>query len=295
MSPQENEAQVAIAVLAAHADGHQVESERDEVEAISRGLVSSVPGTVDRARLPELARALRSPDGRRRAFETAVAVCDSDGALSDPERAFLAELARELGIERELQTEVEHSGDALAAAPIAAAAPVDEAETDELIRRTAILCGGLELLPQGLASLAILPLQMRMVYSIGKRYGYELDRGHLKDFVAAAGLGLTSQVLEGLARRIVGGLVGRIAGGFLRGLAGPATGAAFTFASTHALGQLARRYYAGGRKLTAAEMRASFTSLFDDAKGLAERHAGDMQRRAAGVNASDLAALVKGA
>jgi tellurite resistance protein/uncharacterized protein (DUF697 family) len=294
MSPQETDALLAIAALAAHADGHQVESEREEVEAISTGLAAAVPAAAERGHLPRLARTLRSPGSRRRAFEAAVAVCDSDGTLSPEERSFLSELAQELGIEREEEAEVERRGDALAAAPLASAPAADDAGTDELIRRTAILCGGLELLPQGLASLAILPLQMRMVYAIGKHHGYELDRGHLKEFVAAVGLGLTSQYLESFARRLVGGLLGRIAGGFLRGLAGPATGAAFTFAATHALGQVARRYYAGGRELSAAELKDAFASLFDDARGLADRHAGDMQRRASSVDLSDLLSLVKG-
>jgi uncharacterized protein (DUF697 family) len=244
--------------------------------------------------LPELARTLRSPDSRRRAFETAVAVCDSDAELSADERAFLAELARELGIEADQEREIERLGDELITSPLAAASPTDDAEIDQLIRRTAILCGGLEMLPQGLASLAILPLQMRMVYSIGKRHGYELDRGHLKEFLATVGVGLTSQYLEGLARRLVGGLVGKIAGGFLRRLAGPATGAAFTFAGTHALGHVAKRYYAGGRKLSGSELRQTFSSLFSEAKDLAERHTGDMQQRASGLSVADLIPLVKG-
>jgi len=294
LSPQETQALVSIAVLAAHADGHQVESERGEVEAVARGLSAALPGTVERARLSELARALRSPQVRERTFETAVAVCNCDGALSAEERTFLSELARELGIERDRVAEVEKVGDALATAPLSGTAPANDAETDEMIRRTAILCGGLELLPQGLSSLAILPLQMRMVYSIGKLHGYELDRGHLKDFLATVGVGLTSQYLEGFARRLVGGVVGKVAGGFLRGLAGPATGAAFTFAATHALGQVAKRYYASGRKLTGAQLKESFTSLFQDAKGLAERHTGDMQRSAASVDVKNLLPLLKG-
>jgi len=294
LSPQETQALVSIAVLAAHADGHQVESERGEVEAVARGLAASVPGKVERARLAELARSLGSPQARERAFALAVAVCDCDSALSSEERTFLAELARELGLEREKVAELERTGDALVTAPLSGAAPASDQESDELIRRTAILCGGLELLPQGLASLAILPLQMRMVYRIGKRHGYELDRGHIKDFLATVGVGLTSQYLEGVARRLIGGLVGKVAGGFLRGLAGPATGAAFTFAATHALGQVAKRYYASGRKLTGAQLKESFTSLFDDAKGLAERHTADMQRSAASVDVKNLLPLLKG-
>jgi uncharacterized protein (DUF697 family)/tellurite resistance protein len=294
MTTQETQALVSIALLAAHADGRQVESERGEVEAVAKGLAATVPGSVERARLPELARALRSPELRQRAFETAVAVCESDAGLSAEERAFLGELGRELGLGQSQVEEVTRQGEALAAAPLAGNAPVNDAEVDDLIKRTAILCGGLELLPQGLASLAILPLQMRMVYRVGKRYGFDLDRGHLKDFLATVGLGLTSQYLEGFARRLVGGLVGSIAGGFLRGLSGPATGAAFTFATTHALGQVAKRYYSGGRKLSSGDLKQAFTSLFDDGKTLAQRHAADMQRASSAIDVKNLLPLLKG-
>ncbi len=294
MTPQESQALISIAVLAAHADGRQVESERGEVEAVAKGLAASVPGSVERARLPEFARALGSPEMRQRAFETAVAVCQSDAGLSAEERAFLTVLGKELGLGSAQIEEVTRQGESLAAAPLAGGAPANDAEVDELIRRTAILCGGLELLPQGLASLAILPLQMRMVYRIGKRYGFELDRGHLKDFLATVGLGLTSQYLEGFARRLVGGVVGSIAGGFLRGLSGPATGAAFTFATTHALGQVAKRYYSSGRKLSGSDLKQAFTSLFDDGKAMAQRHAADMQRASSGVDVKNLLPLLKG-
>ena len=49
-------------------------------------------------------------------------------------------------------------------------------EQDSVILNYAILNGALELLPDTLASMAIIPLQMKMVYRIGKSYGYELDR-----------------------------------------------------------------------------------------------------------------------
>jgi len=40
---------------------------------------------------------------------------------------------------------------------------------------------------------ADIPLQMKMVYRIGKSYGFDLDRGHIKDFLATAGVGMASQ------------------------------------------------------------------------------------------------------
>lgn len=293
MNQQEREAVLALAVLAAGADGARVEAESAEIEAIAAGLASTLPGAVDRGRMPELTRALLSPRAREQAYETAVAVCDADGSLTGPEREFLAGLAAELGLARERRAEIERRAGALVVEPIAAEpAPADAAGLDALIRRTAILCAALELLPQGLASLAVVPLQMRMVYAIGKRHGYELDSGHLKDFLAAAGVGLSSQVLEGLARRVVGGLLGRLGGGFLRGLGGQATGSAFTFATTWALGRVAERYYAGGRKLSGAQLREAFGALVGEARGLADREAGDIRARAASLDVGDLASLV---
>jgi uncharacterized protein (DUF697 family)/tellurite resistance protein len=288
MDADERQALIAIAVLAARADEEQLEAERAEVEAIARGLESEVPGAVERARLAELARTLRSPERRRQAWDGALAVCRADGALSAAEHGFLDDLARELGIERVREREA--LADALAEAPLSAGG--DET-SDALIARTALWCGALELLPQGLASLAIVPLQMRMVYRLGLRHGQELDRVHLRVLMAAAGVGMTGQVLEGFARKLVGDLIGRVGGGFLRGLAGSATSAAFSYATTLALGRTAERYYAGGRKLTGAELRKVFTDLFTDARSEAKRREGDVRDFAHGLDPSRLLELVR--
>ena len=52
-----------------------------------------------------------------------------------------------------------------------------EAELDQMIMNAAIMNGALEIMPHTLATMAIVPLQMRLVYRIGHAYGYELDRG----------------------------------------------------------------------------------------------------------------------
>ena len=72
--------------------------------------------------------------------------------------------------------------------------------------------GALELLPQSWASMAIIPLQIKMVYGIGRVHGVTLDQGHIKEFIAAAGVGLTSQYLEQFGRKLLGGLLGKAAG-----------------------------------------------------------------------------------
>lgn len=49
--------------------------------------------------------------------------------------------------------------------------------------------------------MAIIPLQVKMVYGIDKAHGVTLDQGHIKEFIAAAGVGLTSQYLEQIQQK----------------------------------------------------------------------------------------------
>ena len=105
-----------------------------------------------------------------------------------------------------------------------------------MILNAAIMNGALEIMPHTLATMAIVPLQMRLVYKVGHAYGFELDRGHIKDFLATVGVGLTSQVFEGFTRQLVSGLSRRLVGGLVGGLLGEATGSAVAFASTYAFG-----------------------------------------------------------
>ena len=98
------------------------------------------------------------------------------------------------------------------AAPVITIPGPDEAALDKSILNYAILNGALELLPQSWASMAIIPLQIKMVYGIGKAHGVELDTGHIKEFIAAAGVGLTSQYIEQFGRKLLGGLMGKALG-----------------------------------------------------------------------------------
>ena len=141
--------------------------------------------------------------------------------------------------------------------------------------------------------MAIIPLQMKMVYGIGKVHGVELDRGHVREFIAAAGVGLTSQYLEQFGRKLIGGLLGKALGRGLGGLGGAATGVAFSFASTYALGQLAKRYYAGGRQMNTALLQETFQSLLGPAKQLQQQYLPQIRQKAGTLNAAEVMKLVK--
>ncbi|HYQ82115.1 MAG TPA: DUF533 domain-containing protein, partial [Anaeromyxobacteraceae bacterium] len=263
MSNKEQAATLTVCFMAAFADGHPDAPERDEIERIAK----SLPGSADldyaaiyqdaarrHRSLAEVAQDLESPADRRRAFELAVCVCGADGVASDAEKRFLEDLRRALGLDAATASQFAAQAEALAGAPLGnpaapPAAPPDPAALDHTILNYAILAGALELMPESLATMAIIPLQMKMVYEVGKRHGYELDRGHVKDLLATLGVGLASQYVEQVGRKIVGGILGALGGGLLGGLGRQATSSAMAFATTWALGQVAKRYYAGGRTL----------------------------------------------
>jgi uncharacterized protein (DUF697 family) len=147
---------------------------------------------------------------------------------------------------------------------------------------------------EALVTLANVPLQMKMVYRVGKRYGYDLDRRHITELLGAAGVGLTSQVVEGFFRKLLGGLLGKVAGGLGRRAGDQLASSAMSFASTYALGQMARRYYAGGRSLSALQLKELFTSLTEQARSLHSRYAGEIHQRASTLNPAQLLNLVRG-
>ena len=159
----------------------------------------------------------------------------------------------------------------MSAAPLgslpAAGAVTDDASLDQRILQQAMLTGALELLPDRLANLAILPLQLRLVYEVGQRYGQQLDANQVKDLAGTFGLGAAAQMVEGLVRKVLGGVASNILGGLLGGATGLAAGTAVTFAATYALGHAAKQYYAQGRKLSADDLRALFTRFQGEARG----------------------------
>ncbi len=314
MTDAERDAILAIALHAAFADGSKDERERAQVKRIAESLSQAGSANLaalyqdvllGRRTLEAAAAALGSPGLRQLAYEMAVCVCDADGEHGEKERAFLASLQRALALEAAAAEAFVSEAAAIARAGVEPPAPVvtpkavtlpgaqEAAALDQAILSAAVLNGALELLPESLATMAILPLQMRLVYRIGRAHGYELDAGHVKDFAATLGVGLTGQYLEGIGRKLLGGVLGAIAGRAAGGLAKQAASSAVAFATTYALGHVAKEYYAGGRTMDAARLQQVFRTLLADAQGLRRRYAGEIESRARTLDAKQLVSLVK--
>ena len=311
MNPTEKQAILSIAVLAAFADSSSSDAERDEVrrviEALGGGDVNAAALFQDvllkRATVASAAAQLATPELKQLAYELAVGVCDADKLRNDAETRFLAELGDALGLTQPQIAQPAATADALATLPLENGAPagpvmatqpaVPDVELDKMILNYSILNGALELLPQSMASMAIIPLQMKMVYRVGKAHGFELDRGHIKDLLAAMGVGLTGQYLEEIGRKLIGGLFGRVAGGIVGGLARGATGIAFSFATTYALGQVAKRYYAGGRTMSAQMLKDAFSDMLGEAKQLQAQYLPQIEAKARTVDVNQIVQMVR--
>ena len=317
MTPEQQKALLGIALLAAFSDGNKADAEREEIRRIAESLSTEAGAPnltqlyqdvlLKRLDMAGMVQPLSEPAHRQLAYEMAVSVCDADGQQTAAERSFLADLRRQLGLDAAQTEAFDQQAQALAgmaapvavaalpvAAPAAALSGVNAAELDRSILNHALVNGALELLPQSWASMAIIPLQVKMVYSIGKAHGVTLDQGHIKEFIAAAGVGLSSQYLEQFGRKLLGGLLGKLAGKTIGSVGSAGTGMAFSFATTYALGQLAKRYYAGGRRMNTDVLRSTYQGLLGPARDMQTQYLPQIQQKASTLDAGQIMALVKG-
>ncbi len=320
--PTDREAVATIALIAALADGSRGSAEQRQLEELA-AVIGGEGGAAGfdviarkvlsgQSRLDEVAGRLTTDEARHQAYEMAVLVCHADGSANEKEKAFLEDLKRILRVDGGAVAEVTTAAAGLAVAPLSgpslevpsatsgappsqvsqAGLPAASRDTalDDMIMKNAMLAGALELLPQNIASLAIVPLQLRLVYRIGADYGQKLDRNQAMDLIGAVGLGAAAQVMEGVARRLAKGLLGRLVGG----VAGAAAGVGLTFASTYALGHAAKQYYAQGRRLSRDDLRALFGRLRDEAGTIYPRVEAQIRSQASTLNLSQVLGRLRG-
>jgi uncharacterized protein (DUF697 family)/tellurite resistance protein len=322
MNATETRSILTVALMAAFADGLKDEREREAVKRVAEALGPEagfdLPALyrdvlLARPDLSQVAAGLQSDAARQLAYEMAVGVCDADGAQGPAEKDFLQRLATALGIAGAAAAATSAQADAVADAafgapePASGAAPepkvasgpvtgrstMSDAEMDKTILNASITNAALELLPESIASMAIIPLQVRLVYRIGQSYGYPMDMSNAKDFIATLGVGLTGQYLEQFGRKLLGGLLGGVGGGLGRAVGRQAASSGMTFATTYAIGRVAQRYYAGGRSFDTATLKQTFAGLLDEARNLAPRYRQQIEQQAATIDTRSLVSLVK--
>ncbi|MET0027524.1 MAG: TerB family tellurite resistance protein [Candidatus Thiodiazotropha sp.] len=311
MNPEN--ATLSIALFAAFADGHHDDREREHLREITRTLGIDSPELsrhyqdilLRQITLENACNALGDSAHRQLAYEMAVGVCHADDRLCDAEQRFLVDLRQRLSLAddpsiREMEQQAQRLTDWTFTHETSHPGPShtgflaqEEAELNRAILNYAILNGALEILPQSWSSMAIIPLQLKMVYEVGLSFGHELDRGHIKEFLATLGIGLTSQYVEQIGRKLLGGLLGKLAGKGVGGVGSLATGVTLSFATTYALGHIAKDYYAAGRQMSSDELRQSFQNMLEPAKALQSRYLGKIQQRSETLDMSQILSMVR--
>ena len=307
MTPMDAEIIITIAARAAVVDGNRSAVELSQITSAATRLgLSNAEAVVQQAvnasqDVQQLVADLSSDEARRAAYEIAVAVCHADGAADASEVAFLQRLSSAL---RTTGSTAEVSVIASVAAvtadvrmpplPPGATPQPQPGELDAMILDQAILTAALEILPDRLSNMAILPLQLRLVYQIGQRHGQQLDAAQVKDLAATFGIGAAAQVMESLVRKTLGKLSGGLLGGMLGGATGMAAGAAVSFAATYALGHAAAQYYAQGRSLSSADLKALFTRFQQEAETLFPKVQDRVESVARGTNLQSVLGTLRG-
>lgn len=309
MTPEH--ALLSIALHAAFADGQQADAERTHIRRLADGFPEAAAGLAElyqqvllgRQSLDQAVAALTTEGQRQLAYEMALGVCEADGRRTSAESSFLQTLRERLQLvaipaAADTTTALRAATDATIPVTVqqtTEAAPnrADSQAIDQRILKYAILNGALELLPQSWATMAIIPLQMKLVYGIGTDHGYRLDQGHIKEFLATAGVGLTSQYVEQFGRKLLGGLLGQLAGRSVGRIGSAATGVAFSFASTYALGHLAKQYYGNQRQMSTQDLRTTFQSLLPGARQLQQQYLPQIQAQAAKLGPTDVMSLMR--
>jgi uncharacterized protein (DUF697 family) len=308
MTPTDTEIIITIAAQAAVVDGTRSETELAEISAAARrlGLANADAIVQQAATSPEdvktLAAGLSSEAARRAAYEIAVAVCNAEGFANEKEVTFLQELSAALGTsaatgEMSAVASVAALSSQVLPPPVpssATAAPPAPGELDAMILDQAILTAALEILPDRLSNMAILPLQLRMVYTIGQRHGQTLDAAQVKDLAATFGIGAAAQFMESIVRKTFGSLAGGLLGNMLGGATGMAAGAAVSFTATYALGHASAQYYAQGRQLSTADMKALFMRFQKEAETLFPKVQDRVQSVARGTNLQSVLGTLRG-
>jgi len=250
-----------------------------------------------RTQIEQLAEPLRRPKVALIAYEMAVCICSADSVHSDPEHAFLERLRIALAMDVRTARSFERTADAVTGVPLqadpgrvplATGHPVDEGLLVRLVDDYAVLTAALAARAEPLALLATVPIDMKMLYRIGKYYGQELERGQVSAFMCAAGAEPVAQYVEACGQLIIAGAMDRPRA---RSLSYDGV-AAHRYARTSALGRLARLWCSEGEHNDAL-LQERYTSWYAEAQQGYEARRTEVAERARQTAVNDLLTLVK--
>ena len=298
VSAAERIAVFRIARRAADVDGRLDERDR---QLLARFAAAAAPSDPEGGRdFTAAVAGIASPEARRLAYEAAVGACSADGLRGEDETRFLARLGAMLGLAQPEAAAVAVTADALATAPLLAlSSPGGPAVADSVPRigdlegvvlKAAIVNGALGRRQDSFSAMAIIPLQLKLVYRIGRAHGVEPTRAEARELLVAMGAGLAAQYLELIARRLS---AGRQVTAHDGGAAAAREGSLFAFARTYAVGEVAREQYASRPGTTLRPLLEAYVEALGRGQQLYASHAVQIEAQASALDSRRLLQFVR--
>lgn len=258
MDSKEVLASLQLLVAVAKANGTIAEEER---EAIAEALEESkLPGeyTVDSllsetTSLDSVLSVIQSDEGRKHSFSAAYLLAYADGEYSPEEKAIIDDLKTRWNIPDSEVTELNNtliiSQGSITASTTVASQEGRLEDSQQIIKVNRILAALVGALPLPvIGDLMVLGVQIRMVSQIGHVYGRELDKVSIKALLGTLGVGTGARLAVSSLSKFIPGY-------------GSVVGATLGFAATHAVGQVAIKYFEAGGNLSAEAMKSAFKEL----------------------------------
>ncbi len=274
-------ASLKLLVTVAKADGTCSSAERATLEdALSHAKLpvgvtvrSLLDGTYD---ADALAREVKSPKARDAAFGACLTMAHAHRAPSPQAQAVLERIEKAWAIPQEKKGLLgrlfhEARDTVWFTHPVATADPERRtAEINEDVLKYSILSGALGLNPVPIASivtdLAVVGLQAKMFSDVGRHWGHESSRETAKQVLAGVGVGAAARIgVNQLVRFIPG--------------AGSVFAASTNFASTWALGQVAKQYWQSGGKADIEMLGEIFTKSKAEGRLTYEQYKADIETK----------------
>jgi len=255
--------QLLIAV--AKSDRKIEETERTEIEEAIQGKPLPQGYTIERLLTEEVPLEttlsnISSAEVRKSAFEAAYLLAHADGTFSESEKQFLEKVRQAWDIPQGFLVELEHeakileSGEASATVTTAASAEERAKQIKNIANKYCILTALAGAVPVPLiGDLTVIPMQTKFVYDIGKTYGQDVNSHMAKSILAALGIGTGARIAVSSLSKLIPGW-------------GSFVGASAAYASTYALGKAATKYFEGGAKIPAENLKSVYKEALVEGK-----------------------------
>lgn len=244
LETKESVPMLQLLVAVAKSDGKIEGAEKDAIEDSFKELSLPTGYSVERLLTEDVAldailNQITSDEAKKSAFSSAYLLARADGAYTEPEKKLIQTLQTRFNISdkeiKELELELVVVDTPVETTIVSAVAPPERAaRANDLRRKYCILTALAGAIPVPvIGDLMVIPMQLKMVYELGKVYGQDATKDKIKNILATLGVGTGARIAVSSISKLVPGW-------------GSFVGATTAFATTYAIGHVATRHFESG-------------------------------------------------